>query len=179
MVTRPRINRVAMVTLTVLTLATVFLVLVYVSGDRAETPDSAFAIDSKPYEQILVEIVASDYRLYFRYPGYDHVIETNDDRFGMKHLYVPSGSLVRLRLNSCDFVYTAEIPRVDVYEIAAPDLVFEVDFSAPQPGTYDLLSSQMCGYDHPDLLGKMIVQSDRDFRSTMQSLSAIPLTPVP
>ena len=170
------INRVALVALTALTLVSALVTLDYLRHDRANTENLSIA--TKPHEQITVEVFANDYRLYFRYPGDDRVSGTNDDRFGKKHLYLPAGSQVHLRLNSHDFVYTVEIPCVEVYEIAAPDLVFEVDFIAPrETGTYDLLSSQMCGYDHPDLLGTMIVQTDNEFERTMQSLSTTPLQP--
>tara|TARA_R110002167_G_scaffold102627_7_gene266115 strand:- start:244 stop:831 length:588 start_codon:yes stop_codon:yes gene_type:complete len=170
------INRVALVGLTALTLASVLATLDYLRRDRTSTEN--LSITTQPHEQITVVVFASDYRLYFRYPGDDRVSGTNDDRFGKKHLYVPAGCQVHLQLNSHDFVYTVEIPRVEVYEIAAPDLVFEVDFIAPrETGTFDLLSSQMCGYDHSDLLGTMIVQTDNEFERTMQSLSTTPLPP--
>tara|TARA_R110002073_G_scaffold65408_23_gene163446 strand:- start:7723 stop:8481 length:759 start_codon:yes stop_codon:yes gene_type:complete len=179
MVTRFRINRVSKVTLAVLTLATALTKLGCVSEAPAPTTEQALSIVTEPYQQIDVEMMASDYRLYFRYPGQDRVSGTNDDRFGKQHLFVPAGSQVHLLLKSRDFVYTVEIPHAKVYEIAAPELVFEVDFTAPQAtGTFDLRSSQMCGYNHPELLGTMIVQTDHEFHRTMQSLSTTPPPPV-
>jgi heme/copper-type cytochrome/quinol oxidase subunit 2 len=126
-------------------------------------------------KEIDAEVLGDEYRLYFRYPGEDGVLQTQDDRFGLRDFYVPANSVVRLRLSSRDYIYLLEVPEVGVYEIAAPDLVFDVRFVAPQGGIHELLGSQMCGYDHPELLGKLIVQSPAEFIQTMKRLSRAPL----
>jgi len=126
-------------------------------------------------EKLDVEIFARDFLLQFRYPGKDQTLKSEDDRYGSQNLYVPAAAVVRLILKSHDYVYTVEIPQVGVYEIAAPDLTFEVQFVAPESGTCALLGSQMCGYDHPQLLGELIVQSPAEFCRTMERLSSVPL----
>jgi heme/copper-type cytochrome/quinol oxidase subunit 2 len=119
------------------------------------------------------EVIGHDFRLYVRYPGRDQQLHTDDDRFGTRDLYVPGGSNVRLHLSSLDFIYLIEIPAVDVYEVAAPDLQFDVAFVAPVNGNHELLGSQMCGYDHASLLGKIRVQSADQFVRTMKDLSNV------
>jgi heme/copper-type cytochrome/quinol oxidase subunit 2 len=126
-------------------------------------------------KELDAEVLGDEYRLYFRYPGEDGVLHTQDDRFGLRDFYVPANSAVRLRLSSLDYIYLVEVPEVGVYEIAAPDLVFDVRFVAPQGGKHELLGSQMCGYDHPELLGKLIVQAPAEFVQTMKRLSRVPL----
>lgn len=126
-------------------------------------------------KELDAEVVGNDYRLYFRYSGDDRVLHTEDDRYGTRNFYVPAGAAVRLRLNSRDYIYLVEVPEVGVYEVAAPDLDFDARFVAPPDGEHDLLGSQMCGYDHPELLGKLIVQSPADFNKTMRRLSKTPL----
>lgn len=126
-------------------------------------------------KELDAEVVGNDYHLYFRYPGEDQLLHTQDDRYGTRNLYVPVDATVRLRLNSRDYIYMLEIPEVGVYEIAAPDLDFDARFIAPHNGEHELLGSQMCGYDHPELLGKLIVQSPTEFEQTMKRLSRVPL----
>ena len=123
-----------------------------------------------------IEVVGSDYRLYFRYPARDGLLHTSDDRFGIRNFYVPEGASVRLSLTSTDYAYLVEVPTAQVYEIAAPSLVFVVEFAAPVPGQHALLASQMCGYDHPELLGKLVVQPAEDFQNTMTRLPSTPFT---
>ncbi len=126
---------------------------------------------SDPYGDIEIEVVGSEFVFYFRYPGVDRVLFSEDDRYGSGTLFVPEGANVHLKLTSLDYIYMMEIPAREVYEMAAPDLVFNAHVQASIPQTYDLLGSQMCGYDHPGLLGKMVVQATDDFDRTMTTLS--------
>lgn len=135
--------------------------------------------DTLPITELDIEVVGHDYRLNFRYPGTDRVLHTEDDRQGRQDLYVPAGAVVRLHLNSLDYIYTVEIPAANVYDVAVPDLVFEVPFVLSQSGDYELLGSQMCGYDHPGLLGQVIVQSQSEFTRTMNRLAPAPAQVLP
>ena len=137
---------------------------------------SSSADSSAPIDNLTGELVGQKYRFHFRYPGEDGALHTDDDRFGSRNLYVPEDAVIQLRLNSSDYIYTVEIPELDVYEVAVPDLTFDVQFVAKPVGSHDLLGSQMCGYDHSDLLGKLIVQSPSEFRRTMARLSKNPTT---
>lgn len=129
----------------------------------------------QPFTDLKIAVVGHDYRFYLRYPGEDRILHTIDDCFGTKNLYAPEGATITLQMTSLDFVYTVEIPELEVYEVAVPDLKFETQIVASQNGTYQLLGSQMCGYDHSDLIGEMIVQSDQDFVRTMSRLSQDPI----
>ncbi len=125
-----------------------------------------------------LEVIGDDYRLYFRYAGEDGILHTRDDRFGIRNVYVPERSVVRLRLTSNDYAYLVEVPAAQIYEMAVPNIAFDVEFAAPVLGQHQLLASQMCGYDHPELLGKLIVQTPAEFRDTMTRLSSVPFTTV-
>ena len=152
---------------------TISAMLLLVGGCHARMAKDQIA---ETINEMDAELTGHDYRFHFRYPGDDRLLDTKDDRFGIRDLYVPEHANVQLRLNSRDFIYTIEIPELDVYEVAVPDMSFDVRFVASPVGSHDLLGSQMCGYDHPELLGKLIVQPVADFRRTMQRLSKSPLT---
>ncbi len=147
--------------------------LLFVGGCDARITNEQTA---KTISELDAELTGHDYRFHFRYPGEDRLLDTKDDRFGIRNLYVPEDAIVQLRLNSRDFIYTIEIPEFDVYEVAVPDLSFDVRFVASPVGSHKLLGSQMCGYDHAELLGKLIVQPVAEFERTMQRLSTSPLT---
>jgi heme/copper-type cytochrome/quinol oxidase subunit 2 len=133
------------------------------------------APNSEPIDAMDAELIGQEYRFYIRYPGDDLTLHTSDDRFGVRNLYVPEGAQIRLRMSSRDYIYTVEIPEMKVYEAAVPDLFFDVQFLAKPAGSHQLLGSQMCGYDHEELLGELIVQPAAEFRRTMQKLSNSPL----
>ncbi|PAY16213.1 hypothetical protein CKO51_27975 [Rhodopirellula sp. SM50] len=128
----------------------------------------------EPIEQLDVQVVASNYRLYFHYPGADSVLGTADDRLGTRNLYAPANTQVRLNLTSRDFVYLVEIPEVGLYEVAAPELDFEARFKTGASGVHSLLGSQMCGYDHSELIGEFVVQRTAEFKRLVRSLSPAP-----
>ena len=128
----------------------------------------------QPIDSVKINVVGNDYLFRFQYPGQDQKIDTDDDRYGAKNLYVPENAVVLVRLDSHDFVYTLEIPELDLYEAVIPDFSFEKKFVAKSVGSHDLLGTQMCGYDHPDLIGKLIVQAPAEFRRTMKRLEKSP-----
>ncbi|WP_146575859.1 cupredoxin domain-containing protein [Neorhodopirellula pilleata] len=137
-------------------------------------------IAESPIKEVSAYVVGDDFQLFFRYPGADGIMFTPDDRQGVRNWIIPSGANVRLWLTSRDFAYLVEIPETGLYEVAAPGLVFEASFKAPASGQYELLGSQMCGYDHPNLLGRMIVLPSPDFARSMANLpTAQPLTAPP
>jgi heme/copper-type cytochrome/quinol oxidase subunit 2 len=125
---------------------------------------------AEPWRAIRIGVTGDDYRLVFRYPGPDRQLGTADDRRGVQDLLVPAGAEVRLDLESRDYVYRIEIPAVNLYELAAPGLLFEASFVAPDVGVHRLAASQMCGFDHPGLMGQLRIQSTSEFDRAIASL---------
>lgn len=126
-------------------------------------------------DELVVGVTGRDYRYHFQYPGVDQHLHSADDRHGVQNLHVPHGARVHLELTSDDYVYLLEIPELDIYEVLAPGLKFSVQFDPPSQGSYELLGSQMCGYDHEELLGKLIVESPSSYWHTVRALRSTPL----
>ncbi|MEZ6008953.1 MAG: hypothetical protein R3F05_14480 [Planctomycetota bacterium] len=112
----------------------------------------------------------ADFHWEVRYPGPDGEVGTADDRVGSRDVHVPAGTDVRVHLRSRDYVYTFAIPELALKEIAVPDMEFALHFRAPGPGQTLLLGDQMCGYDHPELIGKLVVTDPAAFTRTMEAL---------
>jgi heme/copper-type cytochrome/quinol oxidase subunit 2 len=152
-------------------LALPLLIVVSLVGCHAPPDD----VPAEPIDEMSVRLVGHDYRFYFQYPGEDLVLGTEDDRYGSRYLHVPQDVLIHLQLDSRDYIYTIEIPELELYEVAVPDLSFEVAFTAKTAGDHELLGSQMCGYDHPELLGKLVVQPVDQFQQSLRQFSKSPL----
>ena len=150
------------------------LILVATVGLRLWSVERDRRLWAASLSELDAEIVGHDYLLYVRYPGRDQQLHTADDRIGTRDLFVPSGARVRVQLRSLDYIYLIEVPELGIYDVAAPELKFEVTFVAPESGIHELLGSQMCGYDHNSLLGKLRVQSADEFVRTMERLSVAP-----
>lgn len=122
------------------------------------------------YDALQVEVVGQQYVWYFRYPGADARfgtvrpalvdaaagnplgLDANDpaakDDFVASELVVPTGREINLRLRSLDVIHGFFIPGMRLKQNAVPGSVFNVHFTPTEPGTYDIVCSQVCGSGH-------------------------------
>ena len=110
-------------------------------------------------DQLTLEMTGHDFTWRTRYPGPDLLLHTEDDVFGGRDVHVPADTLVDIQLRSRDYIYTLVLPHIDEREIAIPDLEFSLVFDSGPPAQHDLRGNQMCGDDHPLLLGTLTVET--------------------
>ena len=108
-------------------------------------------------------MTGDDYRWQVRYPGRDRRLDTNDDVLDSRNLNVPEDTEVRVLLESLDYVYTLAVPELGLKEIVVPDMAFELRLPASEPGSFQLLGDHLCGYDHPELIGALVVRTQNDY----------------
>ena len=106
-----------------------------------------------------IRITGHDLQWRIQYPGPDGILATDDDQWGEQDLHLPAHAQIQLELCSDDFAYTLFLPHLDLMEVAVPNAPYLVEFQTDDPGTFELLGSQMCGYIHPLLIGKVKVGS--------------------
>jgi cytochrome c oxidase subunit 2 len=106
---------------------------------------------------VRVRITGRDFRWHIRYPGPDGVLDTADDRLDQRNLHVPASTDVELELCSDDFVYSLYLPDYELVEMAFPGRPLVMEFRTDSPGRSRLMGSQMCGFAHEELLGKLVV----------------------
>lgn len=116
-----------------------------------------------------IEVTGSDYEWHLRYPGYDGRLGTDDDVEALRHLHLPVGARAELRLHSRDYLYTLAFPELGLKEIAVPDLEFKLRIDASEPGDYELRGDQFCGFSHPDLIGRLVIESPAEFEAWLES----------
>lgn len=90
---------------------------------------------------------------------------------GRRNLVVPANTEVRLRIDSDDYLYTISFPNQSVKQIAVPGMTHHSQFRVEQTGVYPLIGDQFCGYTHPNLIGKLIVQSPTAFQDWLRRQS--------
>jgi heme/copper-type cytochrome/quinol oxidase subunit 2 len=120
-------------------------------------------------DQLTLEMTGHDFTWETRYPGPDLVLHTEDDVFGGRDVHVPADTRVDIQLRSRDYIYVLVLPHIDQREIAVPDLEFSLVFESRAPAQHDLRGNQMCGDDHPLLLGTLTVQSWGSFDDWMEN----------
>ena len=113
--------------------------------------------------RLTVDVVGHEFAWHFRYPGPDGQPGTVDDVETTGDLHLPSQTDAELRLHSRDFIYTFALPELGQHEVAVPEMTFTVSFATEAPRTLELLGDQMCGFQHEQLKGKLVIESDREF----------------
>ncbi len=149
-------------------LATAALLVCTACGDGAPP-----AVDAAAYavpEVLEIQVTGHAFRWQVRYPGRDGKLGTADDLTGERDIHVPRNTRVRLHLRSADYVYSLALPHLGLKEIAVPDLAYELEFAGGAGGTYELRGDQLCGYTHPDLIGKLIVASAPVYAATVHAM---------
>ena len=138
----------------------------------ASRPTAAESVPEEPAPSapLLIEVTGDDFNWYHRYPGTDGELRTEDDVVAIRNVHVPVNTKTTLELHSKDYVYTFALPHLGLKEIAVPDMTFSLEFEEDTPGTYELRGDQLCGYSHPDLIGKLVVETQQDFVSWLENL---------
>ena len=113
-------------------------------------------------DSIVIEVTGDEFNWYFRYPGLDGELGTNDDRHSVQNLFLPDSSNVNLQLKSKDYVYSFALPELGMEEIAVPGLDFELQFTTGDEQTLQLMGDQFCGFAHETLIGKVYVRNQDD-----------------
>ena len=133
------------------------LLLLIIGCGQTDQPDSVI-------DAVTIEMTGHDFKWHSRYPGEDGQWGTTDDVEAAQVLHVPVKANVEIVLKSLDYVYSLEVPQAGLKEIAVPDMTFTIRFETEKVGRFRLPGDQLCGYSHPDLIGTLIVETQKDYR---------------
>lgn len=152
---------------------------------RAESLWAAARFAGPSYDALQVEVVGQQFQWYFRYPGADATFGTvrpalidaaagnplgldphdpaSRDDIVSSVLLLPAGREVDLRIRSLDVVHGFFIPAMRIKQNAVPGSVFNIHFTPTQPGTYDIVCSQVCGTGHYRMGAQLRVVSTGEY----------------
>jgi tetratricopeptide (TPR) repeat protein len=140
------------------------------SGYRMNRPHVDERGLAPPSGPLVVRVTGDAYEWHVAYPGGDGVHGTTDDKHTRGSVHAPAGRPVVIELRSRDLLYTFGIPQLDIKEIAVPDLVYTVEFTPGDSGTFVLRGDQLCGYRHESLIGELVVESPVELERWLSSL---------
>jgi len=138
--------------------------------DKQKTPLRSNSTVNHSPDPLIVEVTGSDYQWQLRYPGADGQLHTPDDIHAVRHPHVPVHTKTIFQLNSHDFLYTFAVPKLNLNEIAVPDLTFTIEFTVDKVGEIEFQGDQFCGYTHPELSGTLIVESQEEFEAWLKTM---------
>ena len=120
-------------------------------------------------QKIHIEVTGEDFEWYVRYAGNDETLGTEDDHFTRRNVTLLAGTHTTIDLKSNDYLYSFALPHLGLKEIAVPDLKFSLEFSPEETGEFKLQGDQLCGYQHPKLMGNVQVLSPQDFANWLKN----------
>jgi cytochrome c oxidase subunit 2 len=119
-----------------------------------------------------VEVVARQFEWRIRYPGRDETLGTSDDLFVVNDLHVPVDEDFLVQLKSMDVLHSFFLPNLRVKQDAVPGMKQPVWFKATEPGTYDIVCAEVCGWGHYKMKGRVTVESRADFDRWLARIEA-------
>lgn len=110
----------------------------------------------------LAEVTGRQFEWRIRYAGPDGELGTRDDLFTVNELHVPSGEEIVLTIKSEDVLHSFFLPQMRVKQDVVPGMKQFVWFEAiqvdPVADRYDIACTELCGWGHYKMRGRLIVE---------------------
>lgn len=123
-----------------------------------------------PGEALEIQVVARKWLWQFEYP---------DGARTINEVHVPLGRPVRFILSSEDVIHSFYVPSFRVKMDVLPNRYTDLWFEPREAGIHQLFCAEYCGTGHSDMLGRIIVDTEEDFRRWQEegdaSAQAMPL----
>ncbi|NOT30374.1 MAG: cytochrome c oxidase subunit II [Planctomycetes bacterium] len=118
-----------------------------------------------PYtvEKPLMEVYASQFDWRVRYPDAQGNFQGADVIEVPYDITVPADTKVVFRLKSRDVLHSFFVPVFRLKQDAVPGMEIPVWFEATQPGDYDLICAELCGWGHYKMAGRIHVLPKDEF----------------
>lgn len=134
--------------------------------------------------QLLAEVTARQFEWRIRYPAPGREFKTDNeiqswlagpqdgDLYTVNDLRFPVLRSSQIFLRTMDVQHSFFIPELRVKQDAVPGQVIPIWFQAEQPGEYDLLCAELCGWGHYKMRGRVFAQSKSEYHEYLLTLQA-------
>lgn len=140
------------------------VLLAYLTFDQMGTWAEIKFQSNRPQVRTHAEVTASQFRWDVRYPGPDRKLGTNDDLHTVNDLRVVKDRPILINLKTNDVLHSFFLPQMRTKQDAVPGLTIPVWFDADEPGTYDLVCAELCGWGHYKMRGVLtVLDTQADF----------------
>jgi cytochrome c oxidase subunit II len=138
-----------------------------------------------------VEAVGAQWNWSFRLPGADNKLGATDIRFvdstnplGVNpadrngsddliltngELHLPIGKPVKVLLRSIDVLHDFYVPQIRAKMDLVPGIVSSLWFTPTKTGEFEILCAAFCGVGHPQMRGKMIIDTESDYAKWLEA----------
>ncbi len=121
-----------------------------------------------PAPDLEVLVTGKQFNWSFTYAGPDGKLGTADDVTISNELHVPVNKVVVVTLVSPDVIHGFFVPSLRLKQDAEPGHKIPQWFKATKIGAYDIECTELCGFGHYTMAGKVIVQSGPDYEQWLR-----------
>jgi cytochrome c oxidase subunit 2 len=119
-----------------------------------------------------VEVLGRQFEWRLRYPGADGQLGTADDIFHVNDLHVPVGEPVLVWLKAEDVLHSFYLPNFRVKQDLVPGMKIPIWFTPSEVGQFDLYCTELCGWGHYTMTGRLTVETDEQFAEWLATRTA-------
>jgi cytochrome c oxidase subunit 2 len=109
----------------------------------------------------LAEVTGRQFQWVMRYPGKDSKLNTPDDLVLVNDLHFVKDKPALIHLKSADVLHSFFLPQLRIKQDAVPGLTIPVWFDTDQPGHYELVCAELCGWGHYKMRGNVTVHASQ------------------
>lgn len=120
----------------------------------------------------LAEVTGFQFGWRVRYPGADATLGTPDDLVLVNDLHVPVDEPVTLRITSDDVIHSFNLPNLRIKQDVVPGMKQFVWFKAFRTGEFDIVCTELCGWGHYKMKGRLTIQSREDYDAWLEQQTA-------
>jgi cytochrome c oxidase subunit 2 len=128
--------------------------------------------DRIPPDSFPINVMASQFEWNATYAGADGQFGTSDDFVSRNLLHIPVDLPVVVYLEAEDVIHSFFLPDFRVKQDAVPGMMTPVWFQATRTGEFTLACAELCGLGHYTMDGRVVVDSEADFQSWLDSQQA-------
>ena len=125
--------------------------------DLPENPDAVIRITGQQWAWI------------FQHPGADGELDTADDIFTVDELRVENEKLHHFKLEATDVLHSFSVPVWRIKQDAIPGRSITGWFRPTVTGTFDLQCTEICGFGHTVMGGKVVVESAEEHAAWVEA----------
>jgi len=158
---------------TILPAATLLFIAIYQMDAWAASKVRVPTVIENGVEKIkkpTAEVTGRQFEWRMRYPGPDGDLYTEDDLYDVNVLHVPQGEEVMLVIKSEDVLHSFFLPNLRIKQDVVPGLRQAVWFQANEPGNFDIVCAELCGWGHYKMKGQIVVEPRSDYEEFLDRL---------
>lgn len=145
---------------------------------------------SPPTDALEVEVLGSQWRWRYRFPGADGKLGATDPRFvtasnpfgldpedargqddaliDASELHLPLNKPIKILLRAHDVLHDFYVPPFRARMNMVPGLVTTFWFTPTQAGRFEAMCAQLCGVGHANMRGEVVVEDAQAFQAWLQ-----------